>query len=98
MNEPILIICCLQTIIIIAMAYFHYKTVTDMSAKLIARDLHEVKAYQAKPEKHNPNDDIPKSDELIAMEFELEDKKRIDALKKEAVGIGQEIAAKSWGV
>lgn len=96
--NALLIVCAIQTIAIMFLAYLYQKTVADMSAKLMARDLYEVKSFQQAPEKVNPADEIPKSDEVLAIEWELENKRRIELLKKEAVRTGEEMLAKTWDV
>lgn len=68
-----------------------------MSAKLMARDLYEVKSFQEKPKKKDPREDIPKDDEVLAMEYELENTKRIELLKKENDGLGEKMLQGTWG-
>ena len=92
----LVIICCLQMISLVVMAYLNFKTVSDLTAKIMAKSLHEVKTFQEKPVKSNPADLIEKSDEVLAMEYEIENGKRIEELRKDAASIGNEMLAKTW--
>jgi len=98
MIKALTIVCCIQTIALIIGAYLFYKMVMDLTAKLMAKDLHEVKAYHGKPEKERPVNQYPKSDELLALECELEDKKAIQALAEDIKATGDEMLIKAMGV
>ena len=95
--NTLLIVCGLQTVAIIFLAYLHFKTVADMSSKLMAKNLYEVKEYQAKPEKKNPNDDIPEDDEVAALRYEVENKKRLELLKKDNKELVDGMLQETWG-
>lgn len=96
MIKALTFICAMQTIAVVALLYLYYKTVADLTAKLMARDLHEVKTYFETPEKKNPADDIPKSEEVQAIEFDIENQKRVKILTRDAIKAGEEMLAKSW--
>lgn len=93
------VICCLLTIAIIILAYLFYKTVLDLTAKLAAKNLYELKNYQ-KAEDKDPDilSHIPKSDEVLALEEDIANKKRIEILLKEAKKTDLEIDKKAFGV
>ena len=98
MIKALTIICCIQTVALIIGAYLFYKMVMDLTAKLLAKSLGEVKSYHAKAEKADPTAHIPKSDELEAIEFELENQKRIKLLQDDIKATGDEMLIKAAGV
>ena len=95
--NALLIVCGLQTIAIIFLAYLHFKTVADMSSKLMAKNLYEVKEYQAKPVKKDPNEDIPEDDEVAALRYEVENEKRLKLLRAENNELVDGMLKETWG-